>query len=176
MKKDLSAYLFVLCVILSSFIINVFIKRDFSYFKESIITVNNPIISTREFSDFSYYIILKRLKQFFVIFLLFKTFRPQFIINILIVILGVFFGMAITNQIYLFGLKGIMVLVLCFIPHFPIYFFLVRALYNISQNKNDIKIIKWNFFCVMCFFALGVVFEIYFSRFFLYKIYQHIVM
>lgn len=174
--KNNELLLFVVSVILASFAYNLYILNNNSYSINDLLIKLSDIGKNNKFGSIAPYVLLKRVKQAIIIFLLFKTFNPETIIDLLIIAFGVFTGMMITGQVYLNGIYGMFVYVLSLLPHYPVYIYLIKNLYNLNNLSSHDKEFWGYFLFSISILGIGVVCESYFSIFFLKEFYQHIVM
>lgn len=168
--------MFIISVILSSLAINLFILKGHTYLCTDLFTSDLVYGNGEGTNDILTYIAFKRLKQIFIIFILFRTFRPKLILEIIAVCFGIFWGMIITNQIYICGFTGIIILLLCFLPHYPVYILLIKNIYNFNICSPPSRHLYRYILLFICIFSIGVVCESFFSRFFLKQFYQYVVM
>ncbi len=175
-KQELYLYLFAISVVLASLAVNLFILKGYNHLRIDLLLEGMKGVSTRGAGDIFSYIVIKRLKQLFLVYVLLKTFKPEIILSVMSVLFGVFWGMMISNQVYQNGFMGAILLVLCFIPHFPVYILVIKNITSTIQNKYRDKYLIMSILTIMFIFAIGIVCECYFSRIFLKEFYQHMVM
>lgn len=168
--------LFVASALLAAFAYNLFILNEADYNLNDIMNKLGGLGGNVNAWSVLPYILFKRLKQALIICILLRAFKQELVIDVMIIAFGVFLGMMITAQTYLHGLNGFVLFVLCFIPHFPIYIFLIRILYNLNNSSYHDKQFWGYFFMSISVFLIGVICEAFFSIFFLKGFYQHLVL
>lgn len=168
--------LFVVSALLSAFAFNLFLMTDISYELNDIMSKICCLKSGITNRDIIPYVLFKRLKQIFVIYIMLRAFKAETVIDVLIIGFGVFLGMSITAQTYLNGFWGLVVLIVSFVPHYPIYFYLIKNLYNLNRCVIKDKAFWGYFFMSISILGIGIVCECFFSTFFLKQIYQYMVM
>lgn len=162
-------------VIFFSLIINLFISSgyDFSYLcmypaDTNYIKINSDI------SAFIY-VLIKRIKQCFLFFLLMKVINQVIIYNGFLMLVSGFVGIMLTVQSYYCGFDGIALLLLYMLPQYIIYYIVVKNLYEFSyinrQNECWIRYIV----LILILLLIGTLCESFFLRFFLMKYYQYMV-
>ncbi len=183
----------ITAIFLSSFLMNMFIKKglDFEYLTLSIYDIRDILSS--KLMPLIMYIIFKRGKQIIVIWLLMKVIKPEYVYNTLLVVCSGMFGIMATVQSYYFGLGGMTILLLFLLPHYIVYALIVKLLYDYYGGKgyekshssseyfnDNIKGVIGEKTKVLTLFvilfAIGVMCEGFFSRFFLFKYYQYMVL
>lgn len=175
-KANKSFMLILLSVVFVSVIFNLFVKKEYDFSYLVIGSEDMYSIILREKKDVLTYILLKRMKQLFVVLILIKAFGIQRIYNSLIVVLSGISGLLISVQMYYLGFKGVTLLLIYILPHYLIY---CVALYYCNKlklfsvnNEDNIK----NLIGVMVIFVAGMVIEGVFMTNFLNFFYQHMVM
>lgn len=169
-----NCFLLFATVILAAFTVNMLISRGFDL-SSLTLDCNTDTFKGELLPDFVY-ISIKRIKQLFIIGLLLKCFNPDIIVRLLWTITGVVFGLLITVQVFYYGSQGMLFLLLCLLPHYPVYIFLIKNLYDFNiYCKND-KLLMRFFTLVLLLLGIGLILECFFSKFFLIKYYQYIVM
>ncbi|MGN0435167.1 MAG: hypothetical protein ACI4D8_00895 [Wujia sp.] len=167
-------FLLFATVVLATFTANMLIGRGFDL---SALSIDCSLVTLKGelLSDFVF-IVIKRIKQLFVIALLLKCFNPELIIKLLFTITGVVFGLFITVQIYYYGPQGIIIFLLCLLPHYLVYIFLIKNLYDFNMYYKNEKLFVRFLTVIIILLGIGLVLEGFFSKFFLTKYYQYIVM
>lgn len=158
-----------------SLILNLFIRNemDFSYLLIDINSISN-IISINKKSIIEY-IMYSRLKQMFIIIILFKAFGTAKIYNALVIIFSSFLGFMLSIQVYYIGIDGIWILLVNVLPHYIFYYFSVWYGFKVRIFSNGIReeYKKILIFCII--FVIGMVFECFFMTFFLKIFHQYMV-
>ncbi len=170
-----SVVMMLISILFSCLLINIFLRcgLEFDYLAIGILDVEG--INEAGFLSVVLAVVLKRLKQFLIIFLLMKVVNSDFIYSIIIVILSMVFGVMLTIQTFYIGFNGVIILLLSLFPHYVLYILIIKLLHQYSLNTSSEKG-KINFILsFLMFFTAGVICENYFSTFFLQKFYQYIV-
>ena len=160
----------VVCIMFNLFIRN---EIDYSYMILDIYDVKNMIIQDKGVVITT--IIMNRLKQLVLLFILMKAFGGKQIYNMIMILLGGVFGFVISAQIYYLGLPGILIILAYIFPHYIFYILAMvyenaTGLFEIVAKENIKK-----FFIFTMVFAVGVIFECVFMTFFLKNFYQYMV-
>lgn len=167
--------IFLMSVVFASVVINLFIKSgmDFSYlslsFEQLEVMTGTTMISS------IVYIFLKRIKHCLILFVLMRVLKPDFVYNAVVILLSGMLGVLLTVQTYYGGISGVFLLILYLIPHYFVYMMLVQYMYeHYTYTSNDTGKLKF-LVTIMLLLGIGVLCEGFFSRFFLIKYYQYIV-
>ncbi|MDE6023855.1 MAG: stage II sporulation protein M [Lachnospiraceae bacterium] len=189
-RQEERSVLLLTSLILSVFLINIFIRRgfDFEYLKLSIYDIEQSL--NLNIVSLIFYVFLKRGKQFIVIWLLMKVIKPDLVYNIILIVLCGMYGVMSTVQSYYIGFQGIITFIIYMLPHYIIYIFMIKLLHDYyagyRQSKNVMsdagamdeimseKAKVTALFIIL--FAMGVISEGFFSRFFLLQYYQYMVL
>ncbi len=168
--------LFVMTLIFASLIINLFIKNgmDFNYMLLDIGDIS--YIEKQEVASSVMYVILKRLKHIVIILLLIKAFKIERVYKGFLVLGGVIFGVMTSIQIYYLGLTGMITFLLYILPHYLVYFYGLNYVYKLKKISGYTEEKIKNMILVSIIFLIGIISECIFSRFFLIKFYQYMVM
>lgn len=161
-------------IFLSSFLINLFIRRglDFEYLTLSAYDMRD-VLSSR-MAPSIIYIVFKRAKQLAIIWMLMKVLKTEYVYNTLLVIMSGMFGIMATVQSYYLGMNGMMILLIFLLPHYIVYILIIKLLYDYYGGSGYEKTKILILFAIL--FSIGVMCEGFFSRFFLFKYYQYIVL
>lgn len=168
--------LLLMTVVFASVIINLFIRTglDFSYL--GLLPEQLGELSELSITSSLVYVFLKRLKHCLIIFVLMRVLKPDFVYSAVIILLSGMLGVLLTIQTYYGGISGVFLLLLYILPHYIVYIILIHYMYDqytFASNEAG----KFKFFVtVLLLLAIGVLCEGFFSRFFLTKYYQYIVM
>lgn len=166
----------LMTVVFASVIINLFIRAglDFSYLSLSVEQLGE--LSELSIMTSLVYVFLKRLKHCFIVFVLMRVLKPEFVYNAVVILLSGMLGVLMTTQTYYGGISGVFLLMLYILPHYIVYMMLVHYMYEQHTfASNDAVKLKF-FVTVLLLLAIGVLCEGFFSKFFLMKYYQYIVM
>ncbi|MCM1273017.1 MAG: hypothetical protein NC225_12065 [Clostridium sp.] len=189
-RQEERSVILLTSLVLSVFLINIFIRRglDFEYLKLSIYDIEQSL--NLNIVSLIFYVFVKRGKQFIIIWLLMKAIKPDLVYNIFLIVLCGMYGVMSTVQSYYIGFQGIITFIIYMLPHYIIYIFMVKLLYDYysgyRQSKNaslnggamdeimneKAKVIA--LFIIL--FVMGVISEGFFSRFFLLQYYQYMVL
>lgn len=120
------------------------------------------------------HVLFRRVKQFGVLYLLYRVCPPKITMRVISNAAVFFFGIILSCQLYYFGLKGIFWLVICLLPHFLIYIFLFYhlSLYDIWKQRDKSFAIFW--LLSITYLLTGVLSECMISRFFIKIFLQYI--
>lgn len=165
----------IISVVFASFIINLFIRNglDFNYLSLSVDEVK--LMSEASYMSMMLYILLKRLKHVLLVLILMKILKPDFVYNSIIIILSGMLGILLTVQTYYDGITGVFLLILYIFPHYIVYVILINYIYeHYVGGLGEIGKLKFLMVTVMLL-MIGVLCEGFFSRFFLDKFYQYMV-
>ena len=167
---------YVFTAVIASILINVLLKLDIELDYMSIDIYSIAAISNEKSITIFGYILLKRLKQLFIIYLLAKVINPSILQHGIIIALIFLLGAYMSVQTYYFGFMGIVIFLACIFPQYIIYVFLIKYLCkNISKESiNKIKSIYY--INITLLLLLGVVFEEIFLIFFWGELQQYIVL
>lgn len=171
-----SVIMMLISVLFSSLIINIFLRCGFVFDYLSIGIIDLDNIKDTGYITVGLSVILKRIKQFLIVFLFMKVINPDFVYSIIIAVLSMFFGIMLTVQTFYIGFNGIIILLLSLFPHYILYILIIKLLHQYTTSASSERG-KFNFMLSIClFFVAGIICENYFSTFFLQKFYQYIVM
>ncbi|MCM1288144.1 MAG: hypothetical protein NC240_07510 [Clostridium sp.] len=166
--------LLLVTIFLSSFLINLFIRRGLSFEYLTLSAYDMRDVLSSRMAPSIIYIIFKRGKQLAIIWMLMKVLKTEYVYNTLLVIMSGMFGIMATVQCYYLGLNGMLTLLIFLLPHYIVYFLIIKFLYDYygggGYEKTKILIL----FAIL--FSIGVMCEGFFSRFFLFKYYQYMVL
>lgn len=173
LKNNKRIVLLIFSVFFSSFIINLFIRNGFSF--EYLFLSMDSIYAIMEegYLISMFFILLKRLKHFLIIYILMKVIKPEYVYNGLITILSIMLGIMLTVQTYYEGISGVFLFLLYIVPHYIVYLILLRSMYEGSGTLSASKL-KFTV-TLLLLLAMGVLCEGFFSRFFLQEFYQYMV-
>lgn len=172
-KMENKRFLFMMAsVFLSCFFINLFIRKgfDFEYLHIDVYSINDSF--KIEYLSMVSFVTLKRLKQFIILCILVNILNKDFVYNIIILLFGIALGIMLTVQTYYDGIVGIFLFILYIFPHYIVYFILLREICTNSYEGSNVK----KYVIYLLLFFMGLLFETFFSRFFLYKFYQYMVL
>jgi len=175
-KLNKSFVLVFLSVIFVSLIINICIRKDFDFSYLVISQEDMYSIIIREKREVFAYVLMKRLKQLFVVLILMKAFGVLRLYNIIVTILSGAAGLLLSVQIYYLGIEGVIILIFYILPHYIFYcvaiYYCQRVKLFSCNNGEDIK----NLIGIVLIFVAGMVVEGIFMTNFLKFFYQHMVM
>jgi hypothetical protein len=121
------------------------------------------------------YTILLRVKQFVFLWLLVKLLPYSVIQNLFLVMTAVCAGLLFSVETFYYGVSGILITGLCFLPHYVFYFLSIKMLaeyYNdITKKKSAIP----RLLMILLIFCFGVLSELTWNQFFLKKIFLDLV-
>ncbi|MGN0367469.1 MAG: hypothetical protein ACI4EK_01710 [Wujia sp.] len=119
-------------------------------------------------------VLFRRVKQFGVLYLLYRVCSPKILVRVISNAAVFLFGIILSCQMYYFGLKGILWLVLCLLPHYFIYIFLFYhlSLYDVWKQQNKSIAMFW--MISITYLVTGVLSECMISRFFIKIFLQYI--
>ncbi len=167
--------LLIISVIFASIIINLFIRCgfDFSYLKLSAADINK--LDEVSYTTSAIFVLIKRLKHIILIVLFMKVIKPEIVYSLLMIALSFMFGVFVTTQTYYSGMTGVIELILYLFPHYIVYIVLLYEIHKLIKDwtKDSYQLGKIVFFMVIL--CCGVLCEGIFSRFFLERFYQYIV-
>ena len=157
----------VAAIFFSSLIINIIIKKGYSfdYLIFSIEDIKRvlslPIVS-------SFFILLfKRIKQVLLIIIIMKFTKPDLSYHVIIILLGVLYGMMMSVQANYGGIYYAGIFIVSILPHYIIYFLCIDLIYKVYKgrvfNKNKVRFISVIVMLTVC----GVFLEENFLRIFL---------
>ena len=157
----------VAAIFFSSLIINIIIKKGYSfdYLIFSIEDIKRvlslPIVS-------SFFILLfKRIKQVLLIIIIMKFIKPDLSYHVIIILLGVLYGMMMSVQANYGGIYYAGIFIVSILPHYIIYFLCIDLIYKFYKgrvfNKNKVRFISVIVMLTVC----GVFLEENFLRIFL---------
>ncbi len=157
----------IVAVFFSSLIINIIIKKGYSfdYLIFSIEDIKRvlslPIVS-------SFFILLfKRIKQVLLIIIIMKFIKPDLSYHVIIILLGVLYGMMMSVQANYGGIYYAGIFIVSILPHYIIYFLCIDLIYKFYKgrvfNKNKVRFISVIVMLTVC----GVFLEENFLRIFL---------
>lgn len=173
-KNYIRLYCGLASVIISSFIVNFMILSGFTF--DNII-INREIfllVFERPYKLICFIVIYKRIKQLLLIYVLYKLVNAELAYNILISILSFAVGIFISVQSYYEGFAGVVEYILYLFPHYIFYMLIIGTLYRYKKRCISSKI--YTFLLIVLFFLSGILCELFFSKFFLYQIYQYMVL
>lgn len=165
----------LISVVFASFIINLFIRNglDFNYLSLSVDEIK--LMSDASYISMMLYILIKRMKHVLLVLILMKVLKPDFVYNSILILLSVMLGILLTVQTYYVGIAGVFLLILYIIPHYIVYVMLINYIYE-HYMGGLVDIGKLRFWMVtVLLLMIGVLCEGFFSRFFLDKFYQYMV-
>lgn len=191
-RRSDSSVILVTTLFLSVFLVDLLIRRDydFEYLSLSVYDIEQ-FLGVNALS-LIIYIVIKRGKQFILMFLLMKVFNAEIIYNTFLIVLCGLYAVIASVQCYYNGGEGLLTLLVFLFPHYIIYIFTVRLIcvycgrYKITlfkKNETDNYDYGSKFYnekskiitIFVILFVLGVVSEGIFSRFFLLQYYQYMV-
>lgn len=165
----------IIAVVFASFIINLFIKSGLNFEYLCLQVEEIKVISDSSYLSLMLYVLIKRIKQAVLVVILMRVIKPDIVYNAIIVLLSGMLGILLTVQTYYAGIAGVFLLILYIIPHYIVYIILIKYIYD-HYLGNLVDIGKTKFFLITILLLLiGVLCEGVFSRFFLNKFYQYMV-
>lgn len=161
--------------IVVSIMFNLFIRNeiDYSYVILDIYDVKNMVLQDKNIIIPT--IVMNRLKQLFLLFILMKAFGGKQVYNMAMILLGGVLGFVISAQIYYLGLSGVLIVLAYILPH---YIFYILAMTYVNYTGLFEKATKENMKKILIFvmiFVVGMAFECIFMTFFLKNFYQYMV-
>ncbi len=121
-----------------------------------------------------FYVLIQRAKQLILIYLLYKAIPGQVIFRTIMTGLLFLFGFVLSCQMYYLGMRGIIWLLLCLLPHYLIYMWLLYHLYRYKEPSHERKKIVLYIGLSAAYFIAGVLTESVVSRIFLKNFLQYI--
>ena len=112
------------------------------------------------------YVLLQRIKQVVVVYLLYKVFPPKAVFSIGMSALLFLFGFVISCQMFYLGLSGVWFLLLCLFPHY-----LAVEVRKAGEDKNKKRMAAM--ILILTFFV-GILSESILSKIFLKNFLQYI--
>ncbi len=128
------------------------------------------------------YVLKKRIIQF-VVFIMFIYLFPYFVTSVLFCgSFGVYYGIVLTNLIIKYDIMGLLYGIVCFYPHYFIYFLIIyflgkwnkRTLNFCYQSMNWIDFLG-KIFVILFLICISLTWEIRFQKIFLNYFFQHLV-
>ena len=160
-------FISMIYVFFSSLIINILLKKGISF--DCLVFTVEDIKNAMKLPVLSSFIVLslKRIKQMAIIIVLMKLFKPEYVHNVLMALMGIIYGIIMSVQAYTGGIAYVGAFIVSIFPQYIIYFLCIESIYNFyigrSFNKNKIKFVLSIFMLTM----FGAFFEENFLRFFL---------
>lgn len=172
-KDNIRIYIGLVAVIVSSIIINICIRAGYSF--DSIIIGREQYeqIITLPLGNVAIVVVLKRLKQLALVYVLYKLFGVELGYSIVLCSLAFVFGGFLSVQAFYSGFMGIVEFILYLLPHYVFYILIIRIMYTLIKYSN--KGFWYAFALITLLFLSGILCELFFSRFFLNGFYQYMV-
>jgi hypothetical protein len=172
--KDVHIMLCVMAVIVSSIIINILIKSGHSMDGFVVGRDNYEVLMSSDFVEAVFLTLFTRLKQFAVVFVLYRLINSELAYNGIIGCCSFVAGGMVCVQTFYGGLTGVFELMMFLFPHYIFYFLTVRTMY--IRIKRSGKTGTGGFAVAFSFFIVGIICELFFSKIFLNEFYQYLVL
>lgn len=171
-----SRLFFYLCMVLTGCILaNIILRCDRDMQAFTVPFVESGKLLSTSIRQTVVYVLIQRVKQVVVVYLLYKIFPPKHVFSIGVSILLFLFGFVVSCQMFYLGLAGVWFLLLCLFPHYLIYIGLlyylsveVRKVAEDRRKKGMVLLI------VMAVLLAGILCESIFSKIFLKNFLQYI--
>ena len=174
-SKNKNFLMFFAVIIFFSIIINLFIRSGYDFSYLGIYPADINISHSKSWIPTFVYVLVKRIKQCFIIFLLMKVINSSIIYNGFLMLLSAFVGIMLTVQTYYYGFAGIVLLLIYMLPQYIVYIVILKNLYEFSFIKRSHECwIRYIMF-ILLLLLIGVLCESFFLKFFLTKYYQYMV-
>lgn len=119
------------------------------------------------------YVFIQRLKQFVILYLMFKVLRPHIMMRGIVFGLSFLLGIMCSCQFYQMGILGVVWLILCLFPHYILYLWGIGAMYRLRLTKETENNRYVYGILIIAFMVTGVLSEGIISKFFLKKFLQY---
>lgn len=140
-EKIKSHIFYFVCVVLAgSILANIFLRCDRDVSAFTVAYIDSVSLEQMTVGKTLVYIFLRRAKQAVLLYLLYKVFPPRYVFAAVLSVLLLLFGFCLSCQMYYLGTGGVCYLLLCLLPHYLFYLFLLYFLsMRIRQSATTDK-------------------------------------
>lgn len=171
-----SRLFFYLCMVLTGCILaNIILRCDRDLQAFTLPFVESGRILSSSVRQTVVYVLIQRVKQVIVVYLLYKIFPAKHVFSIGVSALLLLFGFAISCQMFYLGIAGVWFLLLCLFPHYLIYigllYYLSVQMAKVPETRRKKEIVL---LIVIAVLLAGILCESIFSKIFLQNFNQYI--
>ena len=171
-----SRLFFYLCMVLTGCILaNIILRCDRDLQAFTLPFVESGRLLSSSVRQTVVYVLIQRVKQVIVVYLLYKIFPAKHVFSIGVSALLLLFGFAISCQMFYLGISGVWFLLLCLFPHYLIYLGMLYYLAVEVRKTGEDKMRKRMAVLVLIMtFFVGIISESILSKIFLKNFLQYI--